>query len=437
MSTEQLLLKPSCRLTKPEDWTAWWNDLVDTAEDQEVWDLINPEGTKTLKEPEEPPVPSESRTTRSASADSASSRLTASQQFEEYKEITLPRYERQLKKYKEQKKALKTMNAYIKAGASAYQSSFNTARTPREKLQKLRLKVWPGDWQEKDNAEATLTALFSKDIAKVDLIKWIGDTLDAFELCENVKSALYTNENALQRFLNVISDRYSSFANPVFMEVNKAKTAKQPLPQFRDVVLNFRLIVTRDLKKPKAVAFVNIDNNDNPPTHTLQGQDREGRSVRFSDSPAGSYGRSNDALGRRNAQHIRLQEDLLQKVRNKVSRDPETKKKVEEWKRERKGKETETSGVFMASASTPSTSDQMLNWVLLDGGASSHVFNAPEWFDSLDRTKSKPLTSATDSVTSSGVGSVTLVTETGYKIQLRDVAFFPEFNTNVATATTT
>ncbi|RDA88524.1 hypothetical protein CP532_6649 [Ophiocordyceps camponoti-leonardi (nom. inval.)] len=83
MTTEQLLLKPSCRLTKPEDWTAWWNDLIDTAEDQEVWDFINPEGTKTLTEPEEPPMPSEARTTRSASADSASSRLIASQQFEE------------------------------------------------------------------------------------------------------------------------------------------------------------------------------------------------------------------------------------------------------------------------------------------------------------------------------------------------------------------
>ncbi|RCI08857.1 hypothetical protein L249_5007 [Ophiocordyceps polyrhachis-furcata BCC 54312] len=92
MSVDQMVLKPSCRLTKPEDWTNWWNDLVDTAEDFEVWEFIDPERDDVLIEPEKPAAPSEARTTRSGSLDGPSHASL----YEGYKDILLPRYENKL-----------------------------------------------------------------------------------------------------------------------------------------------------------------------------------------------------------------------------------------------------------------------------------------------------------------------------------------------------
>ncbi|RCI16949.1 hypothetical protein L249_1751 [Ophiocordyceps polyrhachis-furcata BCC 54312] len=126
-----MFLNPSC----PEDWTAWWNDVVDTAKNYEVWDFIDPEGDSVLEEPEEPAFPFRATTTRSESADGPSYTLL----LQEYEYILLPRYNRRMKKYRKQKKALQIMNTYIRDGA-AYETSFYNARTPREKLQELKLR---------------------------------------------------------------------------------------------------------------------------------------------------------------------------------------------------------------------------------------------------------------------------------------------------------
>ncbi|RCI12742.1 hypothetical protein L249_1276 [Ophiocordyceps polyrhachis-furcata BCC 54312] len=208
ISSDKSTVRASVKLTKPEDWTRWWNNLVNKAEEKEVWKFIDPEGTLVLTEPEEPDLPSKTRITRSGS------------------------------KYKDQKKALDLLNDYIRDGALAYETSFSHARSPRDKLIQLKLKVWPGYWQERDYAEDSLNALFNRDLTKVDLIGSLPDCLLQYNL-----NSEHTGEHITMAFnchhLPIgINSLYSSFLT--MADPTAHQQLSQQVAELQQIVLQQR-----------------------------------------------------------------------------------------------------------------------------------------------------------------------------------------------------
>lgn len=250
---------------------------------------------------------------------------------------------------------------------------------------------------------------------------------------------------------------------------NQAIDGQETVPTFKQITHRIRKsLPLQSASKTTATAFANESELQEPPT--FQEQHRKGRTEAPNQPHAGphqgsSRGRNTKPCGYCGLVHVisdpaapwrdcyycvpskapswfRFNEEVQERVKQNIeATGPEVKRAIQAADNKGDKPSTEKTGqtpdvakssgprVFMTlrdDAALNSTSNRLL----VDSGASDHIFNDVSWFLDLDTTVTKTLITGVSKITSAATGTAQFKASTGQIIRLENVLYVPTFPLN-------
>jgi hypothetical protein len=256
-------LKANIILDKPSDWIQWFFVVQDTAENNEVWEYVDPSKEKadipTLKPPKRP-------TPADVKPNATSITQLDQNQFALYNQL-YAEYKDDLRVHEKQKQAINGINNYIVRTTSvAYLPLIDGLKTVHERLQALKKTLAPTTSGRKHDVRNQYTALKAYD-ATQSMDKWLNSWRNIYKLAEQLELPDVQEFRAHYDFVQAIKPISSSFAGALEVKLIRKERKGKAAPSIIDLIEEFKEHYHMQQASPATTAnnsaFATLQSNSN------------------------------------------------------------------------------------------------------------------------------------------------------------------------------
>lgn len=468
-------------LTNREDWDTWFMLFQAMAKAKDVWEYIDPKGTKVLTEPRQPRKPNEpqtpttttqqsegstsgSSTAQPSTSDSSSAPPLTPAQLQEY-QLDMQQYRLDMEIYRERKRAIQDLVAYLYATVDkTWLLQVESGTTLRAQVKLLQ------DALETDSQTKMWEARLQLDQAynglnRRTVEKWVQNLRQKIQAAKRANA--YSDKDFSQRMtertklLNAIQpihpDFYSGWRVSLTVRDHSSYKAHEDTPL--ETILDFFLRDWRSMQsQPKPPSY-----NKAAFAATFQGS--------TADESTSKSNKAKSCILHPKAHHKTDEcflihpskrpsgftvTDSSQAYLDEALKDPAKKKIIDESRKrvqkeskqkepKGKGKDTNTEeeddnmSAYTIKAISCHTGDNgtypLANSFLLDTGSTMHICNNLSRFTDYEPLDELEAIRAGDTILPIlGYGTVTVNCDDGPKLKLRNAAYVPRHMTSLVSA---